>query len=132
MTGSISILSVYEGDVKINFDTSDLGEAIRAKRIILDMLRRGYALLIKLPDGSYTRALGFDEAVGEYIIADFDPAQATQERSHESESEEEAATAPQTETETEEEEPKPKPKRGRRRLKMERTHAVGIARSAGG
>lgn len=65
--GALEILNVSEGDMKISFETSDCAEAIRAKRIIKDMLRRGYALLV---DGQ--RIKDFDETKGEYIIADFD------------------------------------------------------------
>lgn len=65
--GALEILNVSEGDMKISFDTNDCAEAIRAKRIIKDMLRRGYALLV---DGQ--RIKDFDETKGEYIIADFD------------------------------------------------------------
>ncbi len=72
MSGQLEILNVGEGDVKITFDTNDCADAIRAKRIITDMLRRGYALLVEV-DGKFQRALEFDDARGEYIIADFDP-----------------------------------------------------------
>lgn len=73
MAGVLEILNVGAGDVVITFDNKNPMEAIRAKRIIKDMLSRGYALMIKLEDGTYTRAKAFDEATGEYIIADFDP-----------------------------------------------------------
>jgi hypothetical protein len=68
----LSILNVYEGDVEITFDKDNAAEAIRARRIISDMLKRGYALLIEV-DGAYQRAIDFDEKTGRYIIADFDP-----------------------------------------------------------
>jgi hypothetical protein len=45
------------------------------------MLKRGYALLIQLPDdGSFTRCLEFREDVCEYVIADFDPITAAERR----------------------------------------------------
>lgn len=72
MPGNLEILNVQGGDVKINFDTTDCAEAIRAKRVITDMLRRGYALLVEV-DGKFQRILEFDEKHGEYIVADFDP-----------------------------------------------------------
>lgn len=71
-TGSLSCLNVAGGDVKITFDTGNIGETIRAKRIITDMLRRGYALLVEV-DGAYQRAIESDEKRGEYVIADYDP-----------------------------------------------------------
>jgi|SRR6185503_18127188 len=70
MRGSLEILNVGAGDVKITFDKEDAAEAIRAKRIIKDMIRRGYALLVQDSDGKFQRAKAFDEATSEYVIAD--------------------------------------------------------------
>lgn len=71
--GQVGILNVGAGDTKLTFDPNNPAETIRARRVVKDMLRRGYALLVRLEDGKYTRALDFDEKTGEYIIADFDP-----------------------------------------------------------
>jgi hypothetical protein len=79
--GSVSILNVGEGDTKLSFDPSNPAERIRAARIVKDMLRRGYALLVEAEvDGRkvYQRATDFREDVCEYIIADLDPTQAAQ------------------------------------------------------
>lgn len=78
MTGTLGILNVGAGDTKLSFDPSNPAECIRAARIVRDMLRRGYALLIvtgKDAEGRpiYARATDFDEATHEYIVADFDP-----------------------------------------------------------
>lgn len=75
-TGILEILNVQAGDIKITFDEDDVVETIRAKRIIADMLRRGYALVVEVErDGkkAFERVQGFDAEKGEYIIADFDP-----------------------------------------------------------
>lgn len=69
--GSLNILNVAGGDVKISFDTNDSAEAKKAKGIIEDMLKRGYALLVKTEDGSHTRARKFDSEKGEYIITEY-------------------------------------------------------------
>lgn len=125
--GTLSILNVYEGDVKITFDTTNAAEAIRAGRIITDMLRRGYALLIEV-DGAYQRAIDFDEKVGEYVIADFDPSYRQTTKGEGSDNEEEneeieAAAAQEA----------PGKRRGRRRrISMDAADAVAVARSAGG
>src|SRR5215831_14323566 len=77
--GGVGILNVGAGDTKLSFDPSNPQECIRAARIVKDMLRRGYALLVdsgeKTGDGKpiYRRALEFDETKYEYVIADFDP-----------------------------------------------------------
>lgn len=76
MLGEVSILNVGEGDTKLSFDKSNPAECIRAGRIVRDMLRRGYALLVEVDrDGEkkFQRVEEFDDEHGEYIIADFDP-----------------------------------------------------------
>lgn len=121
--GQLSILSVSQGDIKISFDNKDAAETIRAKRIITDAMRRGYALLVEV-DGVYQRALDFDESKGEYVIADWDPQTVQPD-----------LRLKDAETETQETTAQPGPKkgkRGRKRIPIESTNAVGIARSAGG
>lgn len=126
--GVLEILNVQGGDVKITFDKENPQESIRAKRIVADMLRRGYALVVEVDrDGErkYERAKGFDEKTGEYIIADFDPVTAQEADAEESAAIPESSDAPQQTTPA---------KRGRptKRLAMETTKATGIGRSAGG
>jgi hypothetical protein len=74
--GSVAILNVGAGDTKLTFDKSNPAESIRAARIVKDMLRRGYALLVEVErEGkkAFERALDFREDTCEYVIADFDP-----------------------------------------------------------
>lgn len=120
--GKLAILNVGAGDIKFSFDTSNASEAIRAKRMITDMLRRGYALLIEI-DGVYQRAIEFKEDVGEYVIADYDPQpeQTTKKEIKYAESET-SAEAPQISSK----------KRGRKSIPMEKANAVAVGRSAGG
>lgn len=69
MTGTVGILNVGAGDTKLTFDKSNPAECIRAARIVKDMLRRGYALLIEVKVGRKTttrRVYDFDEAHCEY------------------------------------------------------------------
>jgi hypothetical protein len=133
----VSILNVGTGDTKLSFDKNNPAERIRAARIVRDMLRRGYALLVQtgVADGKpvYTRALDFDEDACEYLIADLDPLAAQQA---------DAAPAPGTgETNAEQQSPGPeeaeparaaKSKGGRRRVPAEGTKAVAVARISGG
>lgn len=132
--GRLEILNVGEGDIAITYDAQDAPDCIRAKRIITDMLRRGYALLVEVGkenDGRpiYQRATAFDETAGEYIIADYAPEahEVEADRGEEDTSKEDAAPEPETEA------VKPK-KRGRPRksVPMESATAVGVGRSAGG
>jgi hypothetical protein len=71
-TAGLDVLSVGAGDIQINFNPIDVQEVERAKRIITDMLRRGYALFI--PTGSDEKPLArvrrFIAKEGVYIIAD--------------------------------------------------------------
>lgn len=79
MTASVRILNVGAGDTKLTFDKDNPADCIRAARIVKDMLRRGYALLVQVPSKkaddkpTYQRVMEFREDTYEYIIADFDP-----------------------------------------------------------
>lgn len=83
--GEVALLNVGDGDTKLSFDPKNPAERIRAARIVADMLKRGYALLIQLPDGSFTRCLEFREDVCEYVIADFDSKTAAEHDAQETE-----------------------------------------------
>lgn len=74
--GEVAVLNVGAGDTKLSFDKGNPAECIRSARIVKDMLRRGYALLVEVErDGkkAFERATDFREDICEYIIADFDP-----------------------------------------------------------
>jgi hypothetical protein len=73
MTG-LSVLTVGDGDTRLTFDIDKPEERERACKIVTDMLRRGFAILVQtgVKDGKpvYTSATGFDPKTAEYIIAD--------------------------------------------------------------
>lgn len=121
MSGSLSVLNAGIGDIKITFDKNNQGDKVRARRIIKDMLSRGYALFVEVDD-AYTRAIAFDEEKDEYIIADFDPTEGTEEK------------APRkAEAKTDHKgTPKRRGRKPKKRLKVTEAKAVGVARSAGG
>ena len=48
--GQIGVLNVGAGDTKLSFDKNNPAEMIRSARIVTDMLRRGYALLVEVTD----------------------------------------------------------------------------------
>lgn len=142
MTGTVGILNVGAGDIKLSFDPDNAIELIRAKRIVKDMLRRGFALLVEVDDGKggkrFQRALDFDDTSCSYIIADFDPMTAAavdQEEtlSHE-ESRQDKAEAAEADAPGDATRPTPKVQRGRPRklVSATTTRAVAVARSAGG
>lgn len=136
MTGTVGILNVGAGDVELRFDSSNISERIRAGRIVKDMLRRGYALLVEVErDGEkrFERAIDFDESKSCYIIADFDPVVANQADTAEKEITDGESVA--IEGETHPESAGPGRRRGgrpKREIDAVATRAVAVGRSAGG
>lgn len=120
MVGEIGILNVGAGDTKLTFDPKKPAEVKRAARIVKDMIRRGFAILIQVGEDEkgplYRRATDFDEETAEYIIVG-DPA------------EQETPNVKK---------PAGPAKRGRKakaipkRYAAGRTKAVAVARTAGG
>ncbi|MGE3278045.1 MAG: hypothetical protein AB7O67_23280 [Vicinamibacterales bacterium] len=109
-TGTLSVLNVGAGDIQVSFNQHDAEERQRAVRMLKDMQARGYAILVRLDDGTYTRALEIDEAHGAYVIQTPEP----------------AAAAPVAEP------PRRGRRRGRTKVPFEQAKAIGVARSAGG
>jgi hypothetical protein len=114
MESGLSILNVGEGDTKLSFDPDKPVERERASRIVTDMLKRGYAILIQVgeKDGEplYQRAKGFDPKTCEYLIAGL------------SEQEEQEI----------DQQLSGKKKRGRKRVDAAHAPAIAVARSARG
>ena len=143
--GTLGILSVGAGDTKLTFDPNNPAERIRSARIVSDMLRRGYALLIEDPpgSGSYVRATAFNEATCEYIIADFDPITAAKVDGENHEpidvpaiepAAAESIRASVAKTGATTSKPKPGAKRGpkSRTVPASTTSGIAVSRSAGG
>lgn len=142
MQGTVGILNVGAGDTKLSFDPKNPAECIRSGRIVEDMIRRGYALLVRVPGkkgkpDTYARAKGFDPNTCEYIIADLDPVAA------EKADQEEAKHAESSQGETAEQDAgSAAASSGRHATRATRartsnvpaasTHAVAVSRSAGG
>ena len=124
MIGEIGVLNVGCGDTKLSFDPDNEAECIRAARIVDDMLRRGYALLVAAGKDAkgrdiYRRCLKFNKKTYEYIIADFD-----------------GETASEVDRQEAGNEPAAKTTRGKRSatrtLSAHTSKAVAVARTAGG
>lgn len=139
--GTVGVLNVGAGDTRLTFDKSNPAERIRAARIVADMLRRGYALLVEVDDGkggkTFQRAHEFREETCEYVIADFDPVTAAAaDEAERAEASEEAGAAP-VETSGEatqsrrSQEPAFKDRR-KRAVEASGTRAIAVSRSAGG
>jgi hypothetical protein len=140
----MGILNVGAGDTKLTFDKNNPAERIRSARIITDMLRRGYALLVEDPPGSgaYTRATAFREDTCEYVIADLDPISAATEDAKPDErntqpTDEPTTTAADGKVAEETSLATPHIAGGRRRgrprtVSASETNGIAVSRSAGG
>lgn len=73
MNGEVGILNVGAGDTKLSFDKRNPKERERAAKIVADMLKQGYALLVQVGKKNgepiYQRAKRFDPKTCEYIVA---------------------------------------------------------------
>jgi hypothetical protein len=136
MLGEIGILNVGLGDTKISFDPNNPQDCIRAARIVKDMLRRGYALLVAEAtiDGAppvYRRAYDFDEKTCEYIIADLDPLITQKVDAHDKKSAD--ASAPANENVAAPATGKARTRQKKqRRIPAANATGVAVARTAGG
>lgn len=114
--GTLCVLNVGTGDTTVTFDPGNPAEVAKGMRMLLDMQKRGYLIAVQLPDGTYTRAIEIDPTSGSYIITLPEDTPLP-----------EGASAVHD---------KSKRRRGRPSKKVkvpvEKTHAVGVARSAGG
>lgn len=136
--GEVGILNVGAGDTKLSFDPKNPAERIRAARIVKDMIRRGYALLVETTPGSgqYVRAHDFNEERCEYVIADFDPvtaaeADAQEEQQHGNEQGEAGEGSAPAAGEAPSAKRRGRPP-GRRNVPADSTRSVVVAPSAGG
>jgi hypothetical protein len=133
MSGTLGILNVGAGDTKLSFDPKNPVECIRAARIVKDMVRRGYALLVDAGDGRYQRVREFDDSKYEYIIADFDPVTADEHDRGEHGKDKFSEAAAGTAAEDNAKPQKRKPGRPRfKRVSAAKTRGVAVARTSGG
>lgn len=65
--GTMSILSVGRGDIRITFDSEDPDEVDRARATVRDMLNRGYLIFVEV-EGDLVRVSDFDPERNEYIV----------------------------------------------------------------
>lgn len=123
MSPEIGILNVGAGDTKISFDPANPKECERAAKIVTDMLRRGYSILVQVGeqifDGKkeaiYRRAHAFDPKTNEYIIMDVGEGELDEPGREKAEK-------------TQDRKPRGRP----RRIRASGTHGISVGRSAGG
>lgn len=66
---TLSVLNCMAGDMKFSFDSNDPQEVERARRVVQDMLARGYIIFVETPKG-LRKVTGFNPKNDTYIIAD--------------------------------------------------------------
>jgi hypothetical protein len=76
--GEVAVLNVAAGDTKLTFDPNDPEEAARSAKIVDDMIKRGFVLMIEVGRDErgplYRRATAFDPDTHEYIGTAMDEA----------------------------------------------------------
>ena len=127
--GTMTILTVGDGDTTLSFDPKKPEETRRAKKVVDDMLKRGFAILVevgkKKGEPLYQRARGFDPKTAEYIIVGAPDDEETQEEA--------APAAPAANpARPRRKSPGAKPRPRQRRVKASDANAVAVARTAGG
>lgn len=117
---NLMILNVGAGDTKLSFDPKNKAERQHAARVVKDMLKRGYAILVEAGEDKngeplYQRAKAFDAKTCEYIIVGL-PEDANEEAPKKT-PQRKTSKARRQET---------------RRIPAEGSRAVAVARTAGG
>lgn len=69
MSGSLDVLNCAAGHLTFDFDKGDPAEVERAKRVVEDMLRRGYTIFVETPEG-LAKVEAFDPGTAHYVISD--------------------------------------------------------------
>src|SRR5688572_10358585 len=106
-TGVLDVLNCGAGHLSFKFDKGDEEEIAKAKKVITDMLKRGYMIFVEV-DGKQKRVRKFDPKQNEYILEEPDVI-----------AEPEPSVAPKGKTKE-------------RRLPMKSTRATAVGPSAGG
>lgn len=68
--GQLDVLNVGKGHLKMTFAEGDEVELEKAKRVITDMLARGYSIFVETGDG-VQRVRSFNPERNTYIIDDY-------------------------------------------------------------
>jgi hypothetical protein len=132
--GTVGILNVGAGDVKLSFDRKNPAERERAAKIVGDMIKRGFTILVEVGTRNgeplFQRAKAFDPETCEYIIAGDAPADAKEAIDG---IKEEKPEAPPEVAPTDVRRRGPgRPRKTNVRIPAERTRAVSVGRTAGG
>lgn len=134
MKPGLDILNTGHGHAEVHFDNNDPIELERGKRIIEDMLRRGYLLFIEGDDGKVVRVESFCAKTGRYIIGDCalyagaEPLHSEPEAPNPAQTEERPSTGEFTPIKR----GRGRPRKTKGAVPMEKVRATAMGRSAGG
>ena len=71
-TINLQVLNVGEGDLKVSFDKNNAQERTNAKKMIEDLMRQGFAIMVEVGRNEkgpiYQRAVKFDYKTEEYLV----------------------------------------------------------------
>lgn len=67
--GLLEVLSIGKGDIKMSFNVADEAEVDRARKLIGDMIRDGYTIVVETPRG-LKPVKRFDPHHAVYVISD--------------------------------------------------------------
>lgn len=122
MPGTLEVLNVGLGDLRLTFDKDSAADRARARATIEDLLRKGYALMAEVAPNEYQRVEAFDPDRDAYVIREPGEA-APKRRGRPRGSKSKLPPAPIAEVET---------AGGRWYMPRSTTRATAVARSAGG
>lgn len=67
---ALHVLNIGTGDMRLTFDPEKPQEREHAAKIVADMLRRGYAIVVKVSEKEWRRVEAFDPQTCEYFVSD--------------------------------------------------------------
>ena len=68
--GMLEVLSIGKGDIKLTIDPGKPEDVENARKMIEEMLRKGYGLFVEGPSGRLTRVKKFNAKRMEYVITE--------------------------------------------------------------
>lgn len=69
-SGVLDVLQIGRGHLRMTIEEGNGVDVERARRVLEDMMRRGYAIFVEEPDGTTHRVLEFDPERFVYVIDD--------------------------------------------------------------
>lgn len=69
-SGVLDVLQIGRGHLRMTIEEGNAVDVERAKRVLEDMMRRGYAIFVEDPDGTTHRVKRFDPKRFVYVIDD--------------------------------------------------------------